>query len=257
MDRRTALERLDAVRLGSDDLSEPEMAGLRDALAADGDLRTEFDRRHDWDRGIAAAVRDVPIPIGLKDRLLTRLASAEAVAPPRPTSPSRRRALAALTAVAAALLAGVIYWGVSNSHKPVTVTEARDAASALLSPSAEDTPFNGSFDPKLPSPVWETRLTIAPLRRLGLLAEDGEHRAAAWRVRSGGRAPWQAILVAIPVENVVSPPQAKDIIDRDYVPDGPGSRLRSVSWTQDGFVYICCSDGLDDLISELHRSRLA
>ena len=80
MNARTALERLDAVRPGSDDLSETEMAGLEEALAEDAELRTEFDRRREWDRGIAEALRDVPVPEGLKGRLLTRLAASDGAA---------------------------------------------------------------------------------------------------------------------------------------------------------------------------------
>lgn len=256
MDRQTALERLDAVRPGSDDFSDPEMAGLQDALAADGRLRAEFDRRRDWDLGIAAAVRDVPVPEGLKDRLLTRLATAETVAPPRPASPGRRRALVALSAAAVSLVAGVIYWTVAGSHAPVAVAEARDAAAELLAGRIKEVPFNGDFEPKLPADEWETRLRVVS-RDLGMLAEGGEHRAVAWRVRSSGRATWQAVLVAVPADGVVSPPEADSVFDRDYLPGGKLSGIQTVRWTQGGVVYVCCTDDLDALINELGTSRLA
>jgi hypothetical protein len=255
MDRQTALERLDAVRPGSDDLSDPEMAGLSDALAGDNDLRAEFDRRRNWDRGIASAVRDVPVPEGLKGRLLTRLAAAETVIPPRPVSRSRRRVLASLSAAAAALMAGAIYWTIAGSHEPVTIAEARDAAAEVLMGRGDDVPFNGDVDPKVPT-GWETRFGIgSPV--LGLLADSGEHRAAAWRVRSTRGAHWQAVLVAIPVDDVVSPSTAASISDRDYVPGGNVSGVQTVSWTQGGFVYVCCTNNLDALIGELDAPVVA
>lgn len=258
MDRRTALERLDAVRPGSDDLSDPEMAGVRDALAGDDELRSEFDHLREWDRGLAAAMHGAPVPAGLKDRLLTRLAEPGPGPPARATSLGRRRMLASLATIAAGVAAATVYWTVTDSHEPVTLAEARDAAAGLLDPRAEGVPFNGDFEPKLPDSSWESRLTVVP-RRFGLLGENGEHRAAAWRVSSGGRAAWQAVLVAIPIDDVASPPVADAISDRDYLPPGQMAGLQSVSWTQGDFVYVCVVErgGLDALMDELHNARFA
>lgn len=257
MNPRTALERLDAVRPGSDDLSGPEMAGLADALAGDAELRAEFDRRRGWDREIASAIRDVPVPDGLKDRLLARLAMPEpASAPPR-TSLSRRRLIMSLATLATGIAAGVVYWTAADSPSPVSVAEMRDAATELLSPRAADVPFNDDFDPRLPE-TWKTRLKVTA-GPLGVLAEDGGPRAAAWRVRSRGRAGWLAVVVAVPVDRVESPPTADSISDRDYVANPKASGVRTVQWTQDGFVYVCCvtDPDLDTLIGELETVRFA
>ena len=75
MNARSALERLDAVRPGSDDLSLPEMAGLGDALTNDPALAAEYRRRQAWDRAVAVSMHDVAVPEGAKERLLERLAA--------------------------------------------------------------------------------------------------------------------------------------------------------------------------------------
>ncbi len=253
MDRRSALERLDALRAGSDDLSEPEMAGLADALSLDDRLRLDFDRRRDWDRGITAAIRDVPVPEGLRDRLITRL-SDQADRRPRPASRSRRRFLAAAAGLAASAVSGLVYWEVAAARDPVTMAEARDAAQQLLVQS-EAPAFNSDFTPSLPDPRWQTRLRVhEPV--YGAIDRDG-HRAAAWHISSQSRARWRAVVVAVPLGDFASPPEANSISDRDYVPGGKVKGVRTVRWTQNGFVYVCCVDDLESLIAELENTRFA
>ena len=254
MNRQTALERLDAIRVGSDDFSDPEMAGLADALAGDDGLQEEFDRRRDWDARIAGAVRDVPVPDGLKDRLITRLSQAEGL-PTRPVTTSRRRMLATFSALAAGLAAGIVYWTVTGMNDPVTTAEARDAAEQVISAQTDLVPFDGRFTPSLPD-RWQRQLRVHQ-PAYGVLGPSGSHRAAAWHVSSHGGGEWHAVVVAVPVGDFASPPEATSISDRDYVPGGNMKGIQTVRWTQDGFVYVCCVDRLDALIAELENAPLA
>jgi hypothetical protein len=103
------LEALEACRPGSDDLAQPEMAGLASRLAESAELDELRARLQRLDVALADAFHDVPVPEGLEARVLARLAGAQpggvepehaaaspsAVAAPPATAPvparSRRR----------------------------------------------------------------------------------------------------------------------------------------------------------------------
>jgi len=246
MNARSALERLDAVRPGSDDLSLPEMAGLGDALANDPALAAEHRRRQSWDRAVIASMHDVPVPAGAKERLLARL-SAAAVAEPVETKPrkrSRRQALGILSGIAASVLAAGVYWVIAaSSVEAVTVADLKNAAAALASGDVPAQAFQGDFVPTLPAGAWQ-RLRSNPV--VGLLEEDGHHRAAAWHFPFGRNG--RGVLVAIPKGDVENPPPAK----YEYV----GGNV--VAWSSDEFVYVCRVDGpIDELLKQLDNPRFA
>jgi hypothetical protein len=241
MDRPTLTERLDAVRPDSADLAEPEMAGLRDALA-DPDLRADFGRREAWDRGLAAAMRDVPVPAGLRDRLLTRLAAEPPAVSPVPKPVTRRRALGLLTGLAASIAAAAVVWTLTGSTEPVTVAELQDAAA-----TPGDGPFYGNFDPRLPNSFWQSRLALRE-PPVGLLRRHGRDRAAAWAFSLPGRL--TGLLVAVPADRVPAAPSATSLASAPYErrPDG----TETAAWTQNGFVYVCLVHGrIDDLTRRL------
>lgn len=134
------LEALEACRPGKDDLSDLAMERLATAMAASPELDDLYERLQRLDAAVAAAFRDVPVPAGLQERILARLArtlptaSEEAPAPAgelgatearatspaggRPSGPTncgRRRQLAwlaAAAALAASLLVALwVSWG--------------------------------------------------------------------------------------------------------------------------------------------------
>lgn len=72
------LEALQACRPGSDDLAEPEMAGLAARLAESAELDELRGRLQRLDVTLADAFHDVPVPEGLEARVLARLAEAQA-----------------------------------------------------------------------------------------------------------------------------------------------------------------------------------
>jgi hypothetical protein len=75
MDQSEMREAMDAYRAGSDDLDLPELIQVSEALAADPVARRVFDRIQRFDKRIAAAAHDVPVPSGLAERILARLPS--------------------------------------------------------------------------------------------------------------------------------------------------------------------------------------
>jgi hypothetical protein len=74
---RVPREQLDACRPGSHDLDLPELAALRASLAQDASLSEQFERICQFDRQIAAALGDVPVPANLAERILARLQHAQ------------------------------------------------------------------------------------------------------------------------------------------------------------------------------------
>lgn len=135
------LEALEACRPGKDDLSDPAMERLATAMAASPELDDLYERLQRLDAALAAAFRDVPVPQGLQQRIVERLAKASLGVSPQAAKPadpqvgspraesaaaeaanpcglaraSRRRWLAGLGAVvviaASLLLAAWLNWG--------------------------------------------------------------------------------------------------------------------------------------------------
>lgn len=251
MDRRTILERLDIVRPGSNDLALPELATARQALRDDPEIAEEFERRQFLDRQTAHAMRDVPVPEGLRVRLLETLATADQIDPGGVTRPAekslgwnRRGVLAMVASIAVSLFAGGIYWSFNQqAPTPLTVAQVEQAAGCLLSGEVEAVPFEGNFQPQLPQGHWRRlRLTRAVF---GLLPSASGHRAAGWRFTYGRSS---GVLVMVPRNAVSNPPDH----GRHYA---GGS---SIAWTEGDFVYICRVNGrIENLLDQIGHGRLA
>jgi len=69
------LEAIEACRPGSDDVADPALAYLAARLAVDPELEDLYDRLQRVDGLLAGCFRDVPVPEGLQQRVLDRLAS--------------------------------------------------------------------------------------------------------------------------------------------------------------------------------------
>lgn len=90
---------------GAEQLDAAEQEALRQHLATCSDCAAQFQSEVEFDRAVGAALRDVPVPAGLKERLLEQAARR-----PRPVP------VAWLTAVAAGLLAAVGLIGSWYAH---------------------------------------------------------------------------------------------------------------------------------------------
>jgi hypothetical protein len=151
------LEALEVCRPGGEDLADPALADLADQLGANPELRTLYERLQRVDREVAVAFREVPVPEGLAQRILDRLAAAgnahEAVVPVeevalatapspaaevgvRPRRLSRRWLAAAGTLCPAAVLlvAALIYLNLHRAYDAPTVLREASAFFADESP---------------------------------------------------------------------------------------------------------------------------
>ena len=86
------LEAIEACRPGSDDVADPALSYLADALAADPELEKLYQRLQQVDATLAGLFRDVPVPEGLQERLAARIEPAPSVVR-EPSRFSRRRML--------------------------------------------------------------------------------------------------------------------------------------------------------------------
>lgn len=71
--RDAVKEAIDACRPGTDDVNLPEMSALADLLRDDEQVRGWYDHTQRSDAAIARAFRDIPIPDGLSDRLVSSI----------------------------------------------------------------------------------------------------------------------------------------------------------------------------------------
>lgn len=68
-----------AARAGANDLASPEFARLRTALNTDTELAARFQRSQALDVAIASAFKNIEVPDGLADRILTQLRTGKVV----------------------------------------------------------------------------------------------------------------------------------------------------------------------------------
>ena len=177
------LEAVEACRPGSEDPADAELSALADAVAADPELRAVYDKLKQTDVVLAEAFHDVPVPEGLADRIVDRLASARQtqVAPDDPTAtednaaelPSavakrggllrRRRVLGAagLVAMAGSVLAAFLIWG--GPREEWTEGKVADAAMMLFDEEGNPPPGGSLTSKKSPPGSYRISPLVAQL----------------------------------------------------------------------------------------------
>lgn len=271
MDRRTALEILDAVRPDSDDLHEPEVRAAAEFLIDDSDAEAIFLSRQHLDREIGQVLRDVDVPADLKHKLLTleadravdRADSPEAPAPAvvlvesQPSSRRvwLRRSLAAAIS-AAAVLAGIGLWQSSHRDEPTVAQLER------ISPfdPAAPVPFRGEAPP-LPFEFVGGQhrgvLTVGRARAFGPLPTAAVYDFRLPTQRRGHEV-IEGALLAIPAPKVADPPPHDSLHaapSAGYFQSSAGG-YTALSWTSRNTVYVCYVKGGDDALQLLRRALM-
>ena len=143
-------EQIDACRPGTGDLSLPALAELSRAVETDKALADELARSDRFDRAVSTAMHDVPLPVGLLERLEARLAAADVsgvgfagdvARPPSRLRFNRRMLVAGVgLATAAAILLAVVSQFWSPSSRSIPTEQLTAAVSQWIEQSAVNSP---------------------------------------------------------------------------------------------------------------------
>ena len=274
MDCRAALDILDAIRPGEEDVCEPQVAEALRHVESHAACRRELERRRAWDRQMSRLMLDVPVPVGLKERLLLGLAGGSpaqagtvssdgpieeataAVTTERALLQRRGflRTLAAAASVAAA--AGVVWWQlVGTRPSRVDWLMLQQSAAQELSSSGFDFGSLPAFDDpdavNLPA-VWQAfqgrRLTIEGPKAYKGKADAGEAAAetsfALYRLRFTNRRGQNVVgyVLALPMDVVSHPPKERTFAEA--VSRYPTPTMQTAAWSSgrssgNGLVYVC------------------
>ena len=272
MDCHTALEILEVVRPDSADRMEPEVVEASDHVENCRLCEDHFLARRHFDRRLGQMMREVPVPPGLKSRLLAELgfpetspdpvADAEPI-PVRLAEPdeasvpqgrARRRArMLAFVSSALALTVLVTFFVVRSSQSPAwTLAELRHEARTAFQSFEELPIFNGDFDARLPEHGWESRAISIVEPPRGFPPDLARHSAALYyfALRDGRRPPVVGILLVTTKQSVTEPPE-NPYFNAEGVGSGP---LSTVAWTEGEFVYVCVIDGGGNSLERLERA---
>lgn len=158
--RQRLWEAMESCRHGSDDLSDsqfaddPQFAELAARLVEDPELRVQFQRLQAADKAITAVFADVPVPVGLANRISQRLAGKVTAAVADSASPtplreqakrfSRRRLFAGFTALSAAVILLGLVWIETHPSRHDTPDKVLDEALDFF---GRDNQFGGDNQP--------------------------------------------------------------------------------------------------------------
>lgn len=272
MDCRTARENLEAARLQTDDMDESHFAAAVAHLQICTECAAVLHSRQQLDRRVGRLMRDIPVPVDLKERLIRAIAMAElcpaadrfahrepdftfsasrgpTAAPGRPPrmlyGGLLRRGLAA---AAVCLLIGVAIWLALwvQLGPSVTLTQLQEEVPLDFASLPN---FDGSFDAQPPDD-WLSSPRFRFDREAMGWAPRGErgHVAALYRFRFQMRrdVSYGGVLLVIPTRSVAAPISAQvfDAGGVRYFSSSQGS-YAAVAWTAGEMTYVCFVSGGD------------
>jgi hypothetical protein len=268
MDCRTALTLLESARPDTDDLSAPELAEAAEHLASCARCEAVFVKRQATDRKVGALMRDVPVPEGLQQRVLSAIEAeserAKSVPPPvRVPAPSqsrrgmpRSRRFALAGSVVA--IVGLASWGFVLLTAPVTSLPELFRELAEVDDLRNLPEFHGDAQLfTLPDSGWETGLVWNESHPRGLPSHSSIHHAALHSFEARMRHERMAgILLVLFRRSISSPPDSAAGMPTgpvDYVEAG-GRHYTVVAWSSGDLVYVCGVEGGADALELLQRA---
>ncbi len=249
MHPKTALEQLEAARPGFLDREDPDLAAAFALIENDPVARKQFERRQATDRKIGEAVRAVPVPEGLQDRLHAAVASKAQVSSNSnnnqgPASRSRRiyRVVAAAVLTCSFVLG---FWLIQSQTPQLDLAEVQSSIPFESDELSTLPAFQGDFDPILPSGGWldERRISFGSAIK-GYPTNADSHSLAVREFRfrdprDSRRSNLRGVLVTIPTAELSTIPDGRSFTDGTYRSLATRHGLAIRSWREDGLVYIC------------------
>lgn len=266
-------EAIDACRPDSADLALPEFARLAEAAERDPEVAAELARGQRFDGRLAEALDDVPVPEGLAERLLARMApeylkasvqsavdssqpaaSAAAVslpptteAPPSteatPKDRSTRRGVlwrlaaagsAALAVVAITLVAGPLAWG-PTAPRVVSQQDLLVEVDGWMDPSANDNLAWRQMTAKVPAGFSRPTSVVVPPRQWRSFKTRAGDAAVAYDLSSVSGSPATLFVVATEARYPVGP------LPYTTVPGATGGR-QIAGWQTSTHLYLLVID---------------
>lgn len=255
------LEWLEAAELGQAEPAAAEVLQAQAHLTSCEVCQHEWPARKTWALQLADAVSDVPIPVGLREKLLANVPSQAGVSPkqvsPRRSLP-RRLPYVLSAALCLTLLLGVIgLW--PQSVQPLTLVELQQGLAVELVGLPE---FQGRFEPRLPA-SWATSFEYDRNYVRGFPPHGGSTGHVALipfqYPLAGQGEPLRGRLLILPRAQFAE--TQASVVQRDfrhaqvqYFRGVPGAFL---VWGEDDLVYICLMPGDPEHLARFQRSLSA
>jgi len=272
MDCRKALEILDLARVELNETGEAALGVARAHLQSCRRCEETLRDHQRLDLQISETMRDVQVPLTLRQRLLDAVAVEQATVDQHLTdttvdvdvlsdNPVVRRAPRTgirqgrqrwfTFSLTVACLCVAVGWLIFQTSTP-SLTLADIHEMLPVDTESKLPKFDGNFVAKPPQRGWEELLIRSDAK--GLRANDsGKHIVAVFgfRFRNNRRSLVNGTLLVIPVDAVIDPPNehffAREAVV--YLPDGSAT----VTWVSDGLLYVCCLPGGGHDLSMLER----
>lgn len=259
MDRQAALDQLELIRPDANEFQDPDFAEAAQYLETDESAREVFLRRQEQDRQIAQAVRDVPVPEGLKARLLAAIAEnpahekVQVAELPRGVKTTRRRWLISALVVTASCVFALL--GVWLFHDPepklLALGELERDAPFIEAEIAELKPFQGEFEPAPPGGLWSSarRFTFSPAKGFAP-NRAGIDRVAVYEFtfrdpKNPRAGEWRGVMLVVPKSLLNAAPEADSFFASAYKTVNTKPHVAIRTWTENDLVYISMT-GIED-----------
>jgi len=235
MDCQTARQLIEMLAEGAEDWRSAEGESVQEHLTECALCQSVAADIGGWDRRLQAVMVAVPVPNGLRDRLLSQLV--KSASPPAvhsashfPAQGSFRRIAAGLS-LSLAVVAGIAFW--MSQPAQLQMASIQDSAVEQLQnrPPDELSQFDGSFVAEIVDAKWSKVCTSPPVG-LNLDGRSG-HDVAAFRVNIPSLR-FRGWLVLIPVSRISDLPVTS-------VPT-MGSYARTAAWNDGKYVFVCLSE---------------
>ncbi len=233
IDDQRLIEALEACRPGHDDAALPEL-GLRELLECDARLRSLHQRLQRADARIAGAIRDVPVPDGIEQRILNRLDAEKQRRRGAARLSSRRWVIgiSGVLAVAASLLLAA--WLIAPKSEPQHELAILAAACNRFLEESQSPPAEGKslaeIAPPAAFPISRSLARLPQIRWRLIRGLAGQPAVAYDLPAPGGR---RATLYVLP-------PMASDVV-RTRPPMHPMQSTGGLSasiWREGDLLYV-------------------
>ncbi len=235
MDCQTALQLLEMHPTEVPSWRSVDQAAVQEHLAGCVLCQNAAAEIHEWDSRLHAAMTSVPVPEGVRERLLAQLSKSSPTAAAQliPQAPARRMLKWVFSglSLSVALAAGLFYWSITPTQFQ-TAGVGAEAATFFRTHSVGERPaFDGSFSETLDDQRWQ-RVCPAPPVGLDLDGRAG-HDVAAYQVHIPSLC-FRGWLVMVPVSRISDVPASQVPVSIDY--------SQMASWRDDKYVYVCIAE---------------